>query len=87
MILGAIIGVVAGLAVGIIFLIANRFTVGVIFLIANRLKLFPARKCPRCGEELPQIRKPANRRQLLWGGWTCPKCGCEADARGREVRQ
>ncbi len=75
MIRGAIIGAVAGLAVG------------VIFLVANWLKLFPARKCPRCGEELPQTRKPVNRRQLLWGGWTCPKCGCEVDARGREVRQ
>jgi hypothetical protein len=47
--------------------------------------LMPLPKCPECGEQMPRFRKPANRRQTLWGGWTCPKCGCEMDRRGRKV--
>tara|TARA_A100001391_G_C4999248_1_gene260287 strand:- start:494 stop:790 length:297 start_codon:yes stop_codon:yes gene_type:complete len=31
--------------------------------------------CPNCGRELPRIRRPANFRQMLWGGWTFPSCG------------
>ncbi|MBY0512580.1 MAG: hypothetical protein K2P78_01555 [Gemmataceae bacterium] len=42
-------------------------------------------ECPRCGEPLPAVRKPKNRRQVLWGGWTCDECGCEIDKWGREV--
>jgi hypothetical protein len=45
----------------------------------------PRRKCPDCGDPLPKTRKPANRKQMLWGGWTCPKCGCEVDRKGRKV--
>jgi hypothetical protein len=47
----------------------------------------PARKCPDCGEALPRFRKAANRRQRLWGGWTCPKCGCEVDRKGNKVEE
>jgi hypothetical protein len=42
-------------------------------------------KCPDCGELMPLVRKPANRRQMLWGGWTCQKCGAELDRSGRKV--
>jgi transposase len=56
---------------------------GVAVLIIGLLA--PARTCPDCGEPLPKVRKPANRRQMLWGGWTCPKCGCEVDRKGRKV--
>jgi ssDNA-binding Zn-finger/Zn-ribbon topoisomerase 1 len=41
-------------------------------------------KCPRCGTQLPMIRKPASREEKLWGGWTCPKCGCQVDRYGKE---
>jgi transposase-like protein len=41
--------------------------------------------CPQCGTPAPKVRKPANRREMLWGGWTCQKCGCELDRRGRKV--
>ena len=41
--------------------------------------------CPRCGEPLPAVRKPKNRRQMLWGGCTCEECGCEIDKWGREL--
>jgi predicted RNA-binding Zn-ribbon protein involved in translation (DUF1610 family) len=41
--------------------------------------------CPACGESAPVIRKPKNRRQALWGGWTCEACGLECDKWGRTV--
>jgi hypothetical protein len=41
--------------------------------------------CPRCGTRLPMIRKPASSQQMLWGGWTCPHCGCKVDKYGREI--
>ena len=43
--------------------------------------------CPRCGKKIPSIRKPADRQQAIWGGGTCPKCGCEVDKWGREVEK
>jgi hypothetical protein len=42
-------------------------------------------KCPRCGKRLPMIRKPASVEQMMWGGWTCPQCGCKVDKYGREI--
>jgi len=47
----------------------------------------PRRTCPDCGEPFPRFRKPANRRQALWGGWTCARCGCEVDRRGRKIER
>ena len=46
----------------------------------------PHFRCPKCATPLPDIRRPKNRRQLLWGGWTCPGCGVELD-RSRRVIQ
>ena len=40
--------------------------------------------CPRCGTAMPIIRKPASREEAMWGGWTCPKCGCKVDKYGQE---
>lgn len=40
--------------------------------------------CPRCGTPLPTIRTPSSWREMLWGGWTCPQCGCKVDKYGRE---
>ncbi len=73
LIIGLIIGVFAGLAGGL-----------VVLLIAL---LQSAKECPECGEPVPKFRKPANRRQALWGGWTCSKCGCELDRRGRKIEE
>lgn len=39
--------------------------------------------CPTCGTPAPTTRKPANRKQALWGGWTCAQCGTEFDKYGR----
>jgi hypothetical protein len=41
--------------------------------------------CPFCQSPSPRIRKPANRRQFLWGGWTCAQCGRELDKYGQPV--
>jgi hypothetical protein len=71
LIAGVIGGAVAGLAGGLVV------------LLVGLLKMSP--KCPNCGEPMPRFRKPANRRQFLWGGWTCTKCGCEMDRRGRRI--
>jgi hypothetical protein len=68
---GAIIGVAAGVMAG-----------GIVFLVVLLQK---AKKCPDCGTAAPKFRIPANRRQMLWGGWTCPECGCELDRRWRMV--
>jgi hypothetical protein len=46
----------------------------------------PQRHCPRCGTHLSKFRKPENARQMMWGGWTCPSCGCEVDRKGRDVK-
>jgi hypothetical protein len=64
--------------------IAGGVAAGVLVPIVALLA--PQRKCPDCGEPCPRFRKPANRRQALWGGWTCAKCGCEVDRRGRKVQ-
>ena len=42
----------------------------------------PGDECSECGEPLPIVRKPANWRQGLWGGWSCPHCGVEFDRWG-----
>jgi hypothetical protein len=38
---------------------------------------------PRCGTVLPAIRRPANVRQFMWGGWTCKQCSAEFDKWGQ----
>lgn len=40
--------------------------------------------CPRCGTSMPAIRRPASIAEAMWGGWTCPKCGCKVDKYGHE---
>jgi hypothetical protein len=34
-----------------------------------------ALRCPDCHEALPPLREPHGIQQMLWGGWTCGKCG------------
>jgi len=41
--------------------------------------------CPKCGTPAPRIRKPANMRQILFGGWTCKICETEFDKWGRLI--
>ena len=69
---GAMIGAVAGAVGGLL----------AVLVVAMFMKPKP---CPECGTPPPKVRKPANRRQMLWGGWTCSNCGCELDRRGRKI--
>lgn len=41
--------------------------------------------CPKCGGQLPQVRKPKNRQQALWGGGTCEQCNIDLDKWGRPI--
>lgn len=41
--------------------------------------------CPQCGRQMPALRIPDGLQQLLWGGWTCPACGCRMDKWGKAV--
>jgi hypothetical protein len=74
---GAIIGAIVGAVVG--------GAVGVVMLVLALLR--KPKPCAECGAPAPKVRKPANRRQMLWGGWTCPECGCEMDRRGRKIEE
>ena len=38
--------------------------------------------CPECGQRQLRVRKPQNRQQLMWGGFTCDNCGTEMDKYG-----
>lgn len=42
-------------------------------------------KCPQCGAQQPVFRVPKDWRQLLFGGWTCKKCGCRMDRTGKKI--
>jgi hypothetical protein len=55
-------------------------------LPARPAQLLPL-ACPGCGTPLPSYRIPANKRQALWGGWTCAKCGTEMDRHGRVIHE
>jgi len=44
-------------------------------------------KCPDCGAKLPAVRIPKSRREMLWGGVTCPRCGCELDRSGNKIEK
>ena len=41
--------------------------------------------CPRCGLKAPILRRPANLKEVLWGGWTCTQCKCKFDKYGSKI--
>jgi len=43
-------------------------------------------KCAVCKKPLPFFRIPENKRELLWGGWTCENCGSELDRKGNLIK-
>ena len=42
--------------------------------------------CPRCSIKMPKVRQSKSIQQMMSGGWNCPKCECEMDKFGNEVR-
>jgi len=75
----AFVATIFVLSIGIVLVVYGTVT-------KNRwgINLEPV-NCPRCMSALPQIRQPKSRREQLWGGWTCEKCGCKVDKWGREI--
>ncbi|HTC92825.1 MAG TPA: hypothetical protein VK699_05180 [Terriglobales bacterium] len=52
----------------------------------NQLGINPdPSQCPRCHTAMPSVRVPKSFKQAMWGGGTCPNCGCEVDKWGREI--
>ena len=43
--------------------------------------------CPKCYTQIPSVRIPTSFHQLLWGGWTCKKCGINMDRNGNEIEK
>jgi len=70
-----ILALLAGLLGGLTAIMA--------ILVLDLLK--PRRFCPDCRVPLPKIRRHRNQQQGLWGGWTCPQCGCEVDRKGERI--
>jgi len=33
--------------------------------------------CPRCRTPMSALRRPTSIAEGMWGGWTCPTCGCK----------
>jgi len=48
---------------------------------------FKKTKCSQCGYIQEYFRIPKNWRQLLWGGYTCPKCNSELDKFGAVIKE
>jgi DNA-directed RNA polymerase subunit RPC12/RpoP len=46
----------------------------------------PMSNCPSCNSALPRVRVPSSFTQMMWGGCTCPKCGCEIDRKGNRIQ-
>jgi uncharacterized membrane protein len=84
--------IVCLIAVSVLFI--GALAVGLVLVVRDTIRrrgnfginLKPA-VCTQCGTPAPAIRKPANRRQMLWGGWTCAECGYELDKWGRPVAE
>ena len=66
-----------GMTGGVLFLV-----VGTIFKLPFGIN-FATTVCGECGERPPELRKPADTYEILWGGWTCDQCGCKNDKWGR----
>ena len=80
------------LAIGCIALVGLVGGVALMMLIASSLSRegkmginLEAVHCPRCEKPMSGVRVPKNLRQTMWGGWTCPDCGCEMDKWGKPV--
>ena len=71
------------------FFVVVMVIVAIVFWILTKQKsrwgiTFSRKPCPRCGTMPPAVRVPKSVDEAVWGGWTCPKCGCKCDKYGRE---
>jgi hypothetical protein len=58
--------------------------VGTIFKTRFGINLGTAR-CGECRKAAPTVRAPKTLYEVLWGGWTCPRCGCQNDKWGNPI--
>ena len=71
--------------------VATGMLIGLVLLVYGTIKRnrwgvnFEQVNCPRCQTPVPRVRKPKSRREMLWGGATCGKCGCEMDKWGNPI--
>lgn len=85
-----LLGMIAVIAISVV--VIGLLTLGAVLVIRDTVRgrgnwginLKPG-PCSQCGTPMPMIRKPANWRQAMWGGWTCPECGLELDKWSRPV--
>jgi hypothetical protein len=70
---------------------SNQITTGIVYGVLGGVAVLllaifkkPV-KCPNCGTVQPRFRKPENRQQALWGGWTCPQCQTSIDRSGKAI--
>lgn len=67
----------------LIYAVAGAIGGGGAVLAITMLASLP--DCPGCGQKVPRFRKPSSARQAMWGGWTCPNCGCQMNRKGRRL--
>ena len=79
------------MSIVIVIIIAVAMLIGLIFLLSLIPKDSPLAPlginikrvhCPNCNAKQPIARKPANQRQMLFGGYTCKQCNTEMDKFG-----
>jgi transposase len=67
--------------VGVVVGVFSVIITAIIYYLLNK-----SQRCPKCKTKLPVFRSPHNSREMLWGGWTCPKCRTEIDRWGNVIR-
>ncbi len=68
---------VLGCIIGSYFVIKHTRTKGKLGMNVEALSEAP--ECPKCATTLPQVRIPKTLNEVLFGGWTCSKCGARFD--------
>lgn len=67
-------GIVGGIVGGIV---AARH----VARLNAKLRTIP---CPKCDQSLGEKKAGARSlSQIVWGGWTCPQCGCDVNRHGK----
>lgn len=60
--------------------------IGILCGVIVAISMTKGIQCHICNTKLPVFRKPTSFRQMLKGGWTCPKCGTEVDKHGEKIK-
>ena len=66
-------------------ILVSPFLIAVFILTS--IMVFKPKYCEKCNTKLPILRKPENKEQAMYGGWTCPNCKAELDSSGKVVKK